>query len=290
MSHSFIIVTAADEAYAALLGECLRSIRDKPQGRDVPLGVVDCGLSRQSLDFCHKLGARVITSAGRLPEPATGPIDVKRLQALTSRAYLPDLFPGYTTYIWIDADAWLQEWFPVDELIAGSAEADIAAVPEIHRGYRNYREAWDEFRSVNGAAAKEAYGAETAKLLMQRPLINAGAFAISAKSPIWAGWDQALREGLGRSTNMIDQVALNYAVYVKGYADARLPAKCNWLVHQATPKLRPSTGRFVEPDRPFEAIGLMHLTLGTKWAQALPVSVVGTGEVRQMSVRYAMET
>lgn len=84
---------------------------------------------------------------------------------------------------------------------------------------------------------------------------------------------------------MIDQIALNVAIYDGGLQEVRLPPTCNWIAHLATPAWDDTRRFFVEPDLPHEPIGILHLTLGTKWAPALSVSLVGGGKVDR-ALRY----
>jgi hypothetical protein len=74
---------------------------------------------------------------------------------------------------------------------------------------------------------------------------------------------------------MIDQIALNVAIYERGVREVRLPATSNWIAHLATPAWHSGKSAFVEPDPPFEVIGILHLTLSTKWAPSVEVPLVG---------------
>jgi hypothetical protein len=65
----------------------------------------------------------------------------------------------------------------------------------------------------------------------------------------------------------------------------RLPATCNWIAHLATPAWHAEKQAFVEPDPPYETIGILHLTLGTKWAPAVDVSTV-CGPTIARSLRF----
>ena len=254
----------------------MASILDKPGAAGVALAVLDCGLTAEQAVWCRHRGARVVGVAA-------GPIHA----SLIERTRLPQLLPGHDIYVWLDSDTWLQSWRPVELLVEGASLGPVAAVPEIHRSYRNYRDGWDEFRAVNGAAFRKAFGRDTGDRLMRRPLINAGAFAMRAASPLWAAWQRSLDLALASSSDMVDQVALNHAIYEGGFEDVRLPATCNWIVHHATPAWDETTGLLVEPALPFEPMGLVHLTLGTKWEGERPVATARRrGEQRSMSLRY----
>src|SRR6185369_13571469 len=74
LSASFIIVSGGDAKYFPLLHACLSSIRDKPEGRDVPLGVLDLGMNDEQCSWLRGVGARIV-------KPGWD-IDLKRAQPL----------------------------------------------------------------------------------------------------------------------------------------------------------------------------------------------------------------
>ena len=58
------------------------------------------------------------------------------MRAVTVRPFLPRYLPGYNIYVWIDADAWVQEEFAVARLVDGAAQGALAAVSHTHDAYR----------------------------------------------------------------------------------------------------------------------------------------------------------
>ena len=158
---------------------------------------------------------------------------------------------------------------------------------------RHYRHAWKEFSTINGAAFESCFDRETAERLVRYPLINAGVFALPVDAPHWQGWADLLGEALQRSTDMTDQIALNVLVYDKGFDCEPLPSRCNWPVHHATPAWDAERGLFVEPAMPYEALGILHLTIYTKRLATLDVREVGgphAGQVRPRSLRWPGRT
>lgn len=290
MSTTTILVTGGDAAYFALMREMIRSVRRAPEGRAVALGVLDCGLAPEETAWLRRAGAVVVepgwdvTLREDLPVPPS-------FRALTARPSLRRYFPGYDSYVWLDADVWVQDWRAVALLIEGARLGDIAIVPEVHRSYGNLRDQRDDFEEANGRAYARAFGAEAAQRLIRRPLNNAGVFAIRAISPAWETWAAVLAEAARHSVDMIDQIALNVAIYDRGLREVRLPPTCNWIAHLATPAWDEARGVFVEPDPPYEPIGILHLTLGTKWAPAVDVPVAGKPGARiSRSLRFPHAT
>jgi len=281
-----VIVTGGDSRYFPLLREMIASVRAKPESATVDLGVLDCGLTASEAGWCRAQGAQVVEPGWDVSFGAG--LDVPpSFRAITARPYLRRYFPGYGTYIWLDADVWVQDWTAVALLREAVQWGDIALVPEVHRSYANFRDGRDDFEAANGRAYAEAFGADTAASLIRRPLNNAGVFAAAATSPVWAVWASLLADAATRSANMIDQIALNVAIYSHGLREVRLPATCNWIAHLAIPAWDEARSSFVEPDPPFERIGIVHLTLGTKWAEALEVPLARSpGSTCKRSLRY----
>ena len=288
MAEKYIVITGGDAAYFDLMRGCVASLRDKPQGRDIALGVLDCGLEPAQLSWLGAQGATLVTPRWDFDFPGRAACS-EAFKALTARPFLPTYFPGYDTYLWIDADCWVQHWFAVDLFVRGAARRPIAVAPEIHRAFRHYRHAWPEFSAVNGAAFREAFGAEIAERLVRYPLINAGVFAIRAGSPAWSAWATVLDDALQRSTNMTDQIALNVAVYARGLEAEALPSTCNWPVHHALPAWDVARGLFVEPSLPHDPLGILHMTIYTKTVASFDIVQIGgdaDATTRPMTVRY----
>lgn len=288
MAAKTVIVTGADHRYAPLMREMIASVRRQPSLDGIDLAVLDCGLNADDRDWCREQGAQILEPDW---DVAFGPNlnAPSSFRAMTARPHLRKYFPGYETYVWLDADVWVQDASAVELLRTSAALGDIALVPEVHRSYRNFRDGRNEFEAANGAAYAECFGAESAARLIRRPLNNAGVFAIGASSPLWNVWAELLADVAQRSANMIDQIALNYAIYERGIHEVRLPATCNWIAHLATPAWDEEKALFVDPDPPHDTIGILHLTLGTKWAPATDVPLAGTRrppEVGARSLRF----
>ncbi len=286
MSPRVLILTASDAGYFELLRGCLRSIRDTPEGRDVPLAVFDVGLTPEQVAWCKSLGATMLKADWDFEFPGRAKVG-EAFKSLTARPFLPRYAPGYDTYLWIDADAWVQDWSAIELLLQGAAERDLAVAPEIHRAFRHYYHAWAEFSSINGAAYRAAFGPDIAERLIRYPLINAGVFAIRADSPAWKIWADTLAEGIARSTDMVDQIALNVAVYERGLRHAALPSSCNWPVHHAFPAWDVARKLYVDPCLPHEPLGILHMTIFTKRIRTLPLRQVG-GPMHDRLVRMAV--
>jgi hypothetical protein len=182
-------------------------------------------------------------------------------KAQIARPFLPRHFPGYGTYIWIDADAWLQEWSAIEMLRTAASDGRLAICPEIDRSYkRHYKRPKLFGMTLQWRCYREAFGWRVADRLGRNPMLNCGVFALNGDSAHWQTWRVAMQRALARTNFVyIEQIALNYAVF-SGIIDATfLPAICNWLCGDAAPMWDESRKRLVEPNAPFQPIGILHL-------------------------------
>lgn len=291
-SERAIAITGGDSAYFDLMRDCIESLQASREGQRLALGVLDCGLTEEQRDWCRERDAILVVPQWDFDFPGRESLK-DGYKALTARPFLPRYFPGYDLYLWIDGDCWVQQGDALALFLAAARTGALAVAPEIHRSMRHYRHAWKEFSTINGAAFEACFDREIAERLIRYPLINAGVFALAADAPHWQGWARLLGEALQRSTNMTDQVALNVLVYDRGYACEPLPSRCNWPVHHATPAWDAGRGLFVEPAMPYEALGILHLTIYTKRFSTLDVREIGgpwPGHVRARSLRWPGRT
>jgi lipopolysaccharide biosynthesis glycosyltransferase len=266
------IITGADAAYAGMLEECLRSIRNKPESRqiDLTLGLLDVGLGP------HR--ARLAALADDIVEPGwdidfpARPETPGYYRAMFARPFLPRYFPGHRLYLWIDADAWVQDWRAIELFIEAARETDpasgqplLAAVPEIDRSYRNFFGAWQEFHDVIRKGYADAFDEATADELVRHPLINSGVFAMRAEAPHWQAWADTLTAALQRRMNpLIEQSCLNHVIYRQKLPASFLPSWCNWICHHAAPRRDEKSGALTEPLLPYQRLGIVHRTMWTK--------------------------
>jgi hypothetical protein len=167
--------------------------------------------------------------------------------------------------MWLDADAWVQDWAAVELFFRAAETGSLAIVPELDRAYRNFFHAWEEFHGVLSAGYAAAFDAAMAERLARHPLLNNGAFALRADAPHWRAWADTLGSALQRSRNeLIDMTTLNHLVYDQGLPAHFLPAWCNWICHHAPPRRDPVSGQLTEPYLPYQRLGIVHLTLWMK--------------------------
>ncbi|MEG4838547.1 glycosyltransferase [Microcoleus sp. B9-D4] len=257
-----IIITAADANYFELVQGTILSVREKPEGENVAIGFFDLGCTPEQLHWL-KTQVNIIQKPdwdfdfpGRNEAP-------HYLKGLLARPFLRRYFPSSDIYLWIDADAWVQDWQAVELLVKGAAKRGLAVVAELDRGYYLAYGKLPWYWQFVYRDYQAAFGEEVAQQLHSYPTINAGIFALQKDAPHWEMWAEYLAEGLQRHVSlMTDQIALNRLVYGTEMFDKTemLPARCNWSCNFGLPVWDKHQACFVEPYLPQEKIGILHLT------------------------------
>ena len=258
MTGGVAVVSAADAGYFDLLQGMIRSLRDKPQGRDLGLCVFDLGLSAAQRRWLLVQGATL-----RHPEGLPGGENLSiHLRAFHSRCRIPELFPGHPVYLWIDADAWVQRWEAVDGFVRAASETGFAITAEADRAYDP---------EIVGAAHRRSFAMFGVGSLASLPAgpLNAGVFAGRADAPHWRVWRRLIEAHLLTAPDpyllfLLDQTALSLACTCSGLPSALLPTACNWLSHYALPMTSEDAGFLLRPLPPHEPLGIVHQVAHTK--------------------------
>lgn len=264
-----ILVTGGDKVFDDLLEDCVRSVRDV--GYDGDIAILDFGFSPEMLarikDFDvivkkSKLPAEVAEHAIKVPVGAG---------VLLLKPYLPQLFPGYDHYIFIDADVYCQDRVALDALDREAAQADFVAVSQRTRFHE-----WDVARG-NGVefnvfgqplrrnwytmfANRSSLPKADKKLMAKHQIINAGVFSARAKSPIWDLWIKEMIHCMkamvvGRKS-AADQLGLGMAIYRHNLKIRTLPEICNWTNAW---RYDPELHLFTETEPLYTPVSIMHL-------------------------------
>jgi hypothetical protein len=280
-----LIVSGADRRYFPLLCDTVLSIRAHRQ--EVPIGILDFGLDQEQLKWLSARVDHVVRPGWDIDFPHRERTP-EILKAQVARPFLRRHFPGYETYMWMDADAWLQDGRVVDLYAVAAGRQKLAITPEIDRAYkRHYKRpklfgwtlAWKNYR--------EAFGWRAADRLGRNPMINCGVFALHRDAPHWDAWERVLSQVLQRTRFFfVEQVALNYVIFAEHMQVNFLPAYCNWMPGDAVPAFDASRGLFVEPYAPYETIGVMHLAGREQKTQTFRLDRLDGGTV-ETSLRFS---
>ncbi len=114
--ENMCFVTGADSKYFELMVECIESIKATRLYKDVPICVLDCGLTDEEKHYLiEKLSVKEIKDPKKssyISELLLG-INI----SLTARTILHHIFPGYQYYFYVDADAWVQDERSIDRYL-----------------------------------------------------------------------------------------------------------------------------------------------------------------------------
>jgi hypothetical protein len=252
----FVIVTAGDDNYIGLLEGLIRSIRDKPQGSDVPVVVFDLGLSPESKTLLAGLEARCVAPDWHYTFDKIYPEFYK---AIVARPHLPKYAGEGRTIVWLDADTWVQDWAAIELLLQGADESGFAIAPEVDRSYSpiynglpylNHQYHW----------YSTCFNEEIARNLCVYPLLNCGVLAGRADAPHWGIWAERLGDSLKRAILFVsEQTALNVTLRLDGLPVSLMPASCNWICFRSPPMCSVDGAVLLDPNPPHAPLGIVHL-------------------------------
>ena len=192
------------------------------------------------------------------------------LKSQVSRAFLPKYFPNYKKYLWIDCDAWVNDWSCVELYFKACDSGKLGITQSIGPGYRiTSRVNWlfgklAIIKSQNFKhAVKSKIGFDKARKLAFAPHINIGVFSLEKNSDGWKSWQDNLFQTL-KAGNIFgsEGLAINMSVYIDNLETEFLPLNCNWITSNLLPKYDEDNQTFVEPFLPNNKIGIMHLAAG----------------------------
>lgn len=271
--NSTIIVTSADSKFFELVQGTILSIREKPQGNSVDIGFFDVGCTPEQLQWIGQYVDYIVEPDWNYNVPDVDK-QPRYLKALVSRPFLPEYFPGYEVYIWIDADAWVQDWSAIDLLVLGAKRKGFAIVPELFAKHstRSVRHAWIALQYSRYFHYTDFAGLEI------EPLLNAGVFSGTGRSPHWSAWSRRLSQAIYNCLDILtDQFALNVAVYKDLGLDRveLLPLSCNWLANYQELLWDPRRRLWVDPSSPHTPLGIVHIS---GQAKEKPTHIVPTTE------------
>ena len=264
------IVSLADEKYFDLLEELIDSIKRFPESKDIAICVLDAGLNENQLDKIKNKVDEIKKAEWDIEVPAIKVRGKEWLKSQVSRAFLPRYFPNYKKYLWIDCDAWVNDWSSVDLYFKACNKGKLGITQSIGPGYRVLSKVKWLLGKIAIVKSQNFKHAVSSKISMQKarklafaPHINIGVFSLEKDSKCWEVWQNNLKETIkhGRIFGS-EGLAINLSVYVDNVDTEFLPVRCNWITSHLLPKFDEDNKEFVEPFLPNNKIGIMHLAAG----------------------------
>lgn len=298
VKNTFAIVTGGDANYFQLISELVASVRALETGNDSPICIIDAGLSDEQIVSLQAQGCIV-----HRPDWEYDIADLRLrgrtyLKANIGKAFLPKYFPGFETLVWVDADAWVQDFSAIELMVKGAARGAMAVVPQTGR-YRDTELRLDwlfgriaRIRSINYKNALRA-GLPRAicRAIAIRPTLNAGVYALRADAPHWEAMRRWQGDILKRGRIFTsDQLAMALAVYIDGLPVELMPEWCNYM---GPWKYDKASDTFVEFYLPNHKIGVVHLAGEDQMRHDLnylrPIPDMD-GVTNAMSLRYKLKS
>tara|TARA_B100000963_G_scaffold272067_1_gene240257 strand:+ start:867 stop:1781 length:915 start_codon:yes stop_codon:yes gene_type:complete len=264
------IVSLADEKYFSLLEELIDSIKSFPESKNIAICVLDAGLNQDQIDIIKNKVDEIKKAEWDIDVSSFRVKGKEWLKSQVSRAFLPKYFPNYKKYLWIDCDAWVNDWSSIELYFKACENGKLGITQSIGPGYRVLSKVkWllGKFAIIKSQNFKHAVSSkinmQKARKIAFAPHINIGVFSLEKNSSVWSVWQNNLKETLrhGRVFGS-EGLAINLSVYVDNVDTEFLPLGCNWIASNILPKFNENKKEFVEPYLPNNKIGIMHLAAG----------------------------
>jgi hypothetical protein len=265
-----VIVSLADSNYFELLNELIDSIIRFEKSKEVAICILDAGLTDEQKSILLSKVDEIKSAQWDIDVPSFKVMGKEWLKSQVSRAFLPKYFPNYEKYLWIDCDAWVNDWSSVELYFKACEDGKLGITQTLGPGYKimsKVKWIYGKIAAIKSQnfkhAIKSKIGLEKARKLAFAPHINIGVFSLEKDSPGWDSWQTNLEQTL-KSGNIFgsEGLAINMSVYIDDLKTEFLPLNCNWIASNQLPKFNEQQNTFVEPYLPNYKIGIMHLAAG----------------------------
>jgi len=275
-----VIVSLADENYFSLLEELIDSIKRFKESEKVAVCILDAGLTKEQKEKLLTKVDEIKSAEWDIEVPNFKVKGKEWLKSQVSRAFLPNYFPNYEKYLWIDCDAWVNDWNSIELYFKACDNGKLGITQTIGPGYRiTSKVSWligklAIIKSQNFKhAVKSRIGYEKARKLAFAPHINIGVFSLEKNSEGWSIWQSNLSKTLKAGSIFGSEgLAINMSVYIDNLETEFLPLNCNWITSNLLPKYDDNQKTFVEPYLPNFKIGIMHLAAGI-WKDGIDMRI-----------------
>ena len=265
-----VIVSLADANYFPLLEELINSIRRFKESESIAICILDAGLTQEQKDKLNNKVDEIKSAEWDIEVPNNKIKGKDWLKSQVSRAFLPKYFPNYEKYLWIDCDAWVNDWACIELYFKACENGKLGITQTIGPGYKiTSKVNWlvgklAIIKSQNFKhAVKSKIPYDKARKLAFAPHINIGVFSLEKNSQAWKSWPNNLEQTL-KAGNIFgsEGLAINMSVYIDNLETEFLPLNCNWITSNLLPKYDENNNTFVEPYLPNYKIGIIHLAAG----------------------------
>jgi hypothetical protein len=178
---------------------------------------------------------------------------------------IPELFPGFDVYTWLDADCWVQNVSALKKMERFSEDFDVCIHPEHDIHYFKIPTPSRRTITIYERAMPKDIDAD----IIRMPMFNAGVVSARRDSKIWKMWEAALLElrirfNRGEASFFSDQIPLHYLIHTEDISVFPLRATDNWQTYASAPGFDIHKKKLCSPTFPNEEISIIHLAGFTK--------------------------
>jgi lipopolysaccharide biosynthesis glycosyltransferase len=271
MKKKFTIVSGSDKNYLPFLKQLISSLVSSKSLEIVDLCIFSIDLEKKDLiDFnsfiSDQKNPNFSVKLNFLPKNNWSKL-------LTERPYLREYFPGYETYIWMDADIVVLNRNGILDLINGCNEKEISISTENHSDYvhvnnnfgiKNFLGSFYKIKGWSFKNYKKFYSETVAENLLFKPLFNNGVFGMKANSSLWTKWQETYKKALNVCNDDYglknDQLSLNVVLYENLTRVAILEAVNNYIYKFSKPFFDKENKRYLTNSYPRREINIVHYT------------------------------
>jgi hypothetical protein len=258
------IVTGGDAKYFPLIEDLAASVREHRDAKAVELVIIDAGLEpAQCEHLSQRYGAKVIKVGWEFPEAEARAGGKEHLKMSIVRAFL-DRHTSADLIAWVDADAWVQDFRPLDLMYDAAAAGRFAIVSQTNR-YAGFtmNVQWAAFgmARVRSILYKNARNAglpeEVCRKIGVKPTLNSGVLALARGAPHWDVWRARMGEAIKKGRVFtVDQLSIGLMIYIDGLPLELCPEVCNYM----GPWKASADGKtLVEFYTPYTPVGVVHM-------------------------------
>ena len=131
-----VIVSLADANYFPLLEELISSIKSFKESSNVAICILDAGLTQKQKDSLLNKVDEIKSAEWDIKVPNYKVNGKEWLKSQVSRAFLPKYFPNYEKYLWIDCDAWVNDWYCIELYFKACDNGKLGITQTIGPGYK----------------------------------------------------------------------------------------------------------------------------------------------------------
>ena len=133
---SKVIVSLADSNYFELLNELIDSIKSFKNSEETAICILDAGLTEDQKFKLKQKVDEIKKAEWDIEVPDSKVKGREWLKSQVSRAFLPNYFPNYKKYLWIDCDAWVNDWETVELYFKACDDKKLGITQTIGPGYK----------------------------------------------------------------------------------------------------------------------------------------------------------